>query len=514
MGADLQRAWSLCLPKGGLLSPTAGSAPVAPTRTSSAAVVRERVWTIAVVGAIVAWTVLLFVVVRSAFLNFRLGRFDLGNMVQSVWSTTQGRPLEMTDGSTGEQVVRLGTHVDPFLVLLAPLWMLWPSPLALALAQVAVVALGALPVFWLARRHLGSERLAGVLALSYLAYPWVATSAVGAIHPVTFAITFLLFAVWFLDSDRLLPFGIFALLTMSTGELMGLPILGLGLWYAFVRGRRRPGVLIGVAGLAWSFVAVYLVVRHFRGDGSVYFGFYDQVGGSPQGVVRTLVTDPAVVLRALVEAHDIVYVIWLGLPLLFLFVLSPALAALALPQLLANGLSDFRSMTDPRYHSVAAVIPFLIAATALGIARLPARHRSLAAGGVLACCLVISLAVGPWARLVGSKALGAREVTPPARAAALEDAVALVPDGVPVTASNSAGGHLSAREVIHTVPVLGRAEWVVVDREDPWVVTSDSPILTRDPERVRALVAQLGADRSWSKVFDRSQVVVFRRLER
>ena len=140
---------------------------------------------------------------RGAYLNFRLGRFDLGNMVQAVWSTTQGRPLEMTDGPTGEQIVRLGIHVDPLLALLAPLWMLWPSPLALALAQIVVVALGALPLFWLGRRHLGSERLAGVLAIAYLAYPWVATSAVGAIHPVTFAITFLLFAVWFLDSDRI-----------------------------------------------------------------------------------------------------------------------------------------------------------------------------------------------------------------------------------------------------------------------------------------------------------------------
>ena len=151
------------------------------------------------------WTVALFAIVRGAYANFRLGRFDLGNMVQAVWSTTQGRVLETTDGSTGEQIVRLGSHVDPLLVLLAPLWIVWPSPLALAFAQIGVVALGAVPVFWLGRRHFASERLAGLLALAYLAYPWVATSAAGAIHPVTFAITFLLFAVWFLDSDRLFP---------------------------------------------------------------------------------------------------------------------------------------------------------------------------------------------------------------------------------------------------------------------------------------------------------------------
>ena len=47
--------------------------------------------------------------------------------------------------------------------------------------------------------------------------------------------------------------------------------------------------------------------------------FYDEVGGSPIGVIRRLFTDPGVVLGALVESHDIVYLVWLGVPLLFLF---------------------------------------------------------------------------------------------------------------------------------------------------------------------------------------------------
>jgi uncharacterized membrane protein len=193
--------------------------------------VRERAWALTVWAAIVGWTIVLFAIVRDSYLSFRLGRFDLGNMVQAVWSTTEGRPLEITHGSTGEQMTRLGGHVDPFLALLAPLWMLWSSPLALAFAQIAVVSLGALPVFWLGRRHLHSEQAAGLLALGYLAYPWLATSAVGAIHPVTFAIPLLLYCVWFLDHDRLVPFAACAVIARSTGELMGLPIAALGIWH-------------------------------------------------------------------------------------------------------------------------------------------------------------------------------------------------------------------------------------------------------------------------------------------
>ncbi len=73
----------------------------------------EHAWAIAVWAAMIGWTAVLFSVVRGAYLDFRLGRFDLGNMVQAVWSTTDGRPLEMTHGSTGEQVVRLAAARRP-----------------------------------------------------------------------------------------------------------------------------------------------------------------------------------------------------------------------------------------------------------------------------------------------------------------------------------------------------------------------------------------------------------------
>jgi len=340
-----------------------------------------------------------------------------------------------------------------------------------------------------------------------------ATSAAASIHPVTFGITFLLFAVWFLETDRLWPFALFAVLAMSTGELMGLPVAGLGVWYALAHGRRRAGGVIAAGAAAWTFFAIYVVVPAVRGEGSIFFGFYEEAGGSPLGVVRTLVTDPLTLVRLLAEPHDLVYLLWLGLPLLFLFLLSPGLAAVAIPQLLANGLSDFRSMTDPRYHSVAAVIPFLLASTVLGIARLPVGRRTVAAAAVLTCGVSLSLVVGPWPRALGVKPLGGRDNVAPARVDALRAAAAVVPSEVPLMTSNAAGAHLSARRYVYSVPIVGGAEWAVVDLGDPWVVTGDSPILTRDPGAVSGLAKRLRSNRSWRLVFERNGVLVFRRLD-
>jgi uncharacterized membrane protein len=246
----------------------------------------------------------------------------------------------------------------------------------------------------------------------------------------------------------------------------------------------------------------------------MYYGFYDEVGGSPQGVVRTLFTEPGTVLGALVESHDIVYLVWLGLPLLFLFVLAPGLALVGLPQLLANALSDFRSMSDPRYHSVAAIAPFLVAATVLAVARVRPGRRVLAAAAVLVTSASLALVVGPWPRAVGATPLGGRVSLPENRIEALREALALVPDGAPVTSSNDVGAHLSARRQVYSVPVLGDAEWAVVDLGEDWVTRPDSPILTSHPEVVRAFVRRLERDPSWDVVFVRDGVLVFHRVER
>ena len=52
---------------------------------------------------------------------FNTGRYDLGNMVQTVWNTAHGHFLQMTSGD-GRQISRLAAHFDPILSAFAPLW--------------------------------------------------------------------------------------------------------------------------------------------------------------------------------------------------------------------------------------------------------------------------------------------------------------------------------------------------------------------------------------------------------
>lgn len=493
---------------GHTVTPSGASTRRGLSRTVLGLRVRERTWPLVVWGAMVAWSVALFLTVRSEFHEFRLARFDLGNMVQAVWNTAHGRPLEVTDG-TGEQIVRLGSHVDPILALLTPLWLVAPSPLTLAAVQVAACALGALPVFWLGRRHLESEKAAALVALAYLAYPWVAWTALDAFHPVTLAIPLFLFAIWFLDTGRLWAFVVCGVLVLATGELMGLSLAMLGLWYWHAHGQRRVGLAISAAAVAWTFVCLVLIIPAFRGEESRFYERFESVGGSPSGLVRTAVTDPGAIVAALLSADDLLYVFLLAAPLLGVFLLAPVLSLVALPQLLVNGLSDFSPTTDPRTHYTAAVIPFFVAATVLGLGRLAPGGRLRMAAVLLLVNAALAIVLAPWDAVVGRNVVGFHTDLPQAHVAALREAVALVPRDAPVSTTNRVGSHLSDRRYVYSVDVTGRAAWLVLDSWDARVVEAGW-----QPERFKAFLRRIELAPEWVKVFERNGVLVYRKRER
>jgi uncharacterized membrane protein len=491
-----------------------GDAVVARSRFTS--FVEERWGELALWIAMLGWSATVFALVRSYFLGFRFGRYDLGNMVQAVWSTAHGRPLETTLG-TGEQVSRLAAHADPILVALAPLWLLAPSPLTLAAVQIGACALGALPVFWLGRRHLGCQNAALLLALAYLSYPWLIWTALDAMHPVTLAIPIFLYAIWFLDVDRLWAFAVCAVLVAGTGELMGLALAGLGIWYWLARGRRRAGLIIAAAGLAWTVVAVKVIIPIFQGGDSPFYSYYEAVGGSPGGVVRTLFTDPAAIARAIGTGADLAYVFALSFPLAGAFLLAPGLAAATLPQLAANGLSSIAAATDPRGHHIAGIIPFLIAGTILGIARLPSGRRMQAASAVLVLCIGFTVAFGPWPAL-RQEPLWPYGTPTADHAEALRNAVALVPDGAPVASTNKAGAHLSARRYFYSIPKIGKASWLVIDMRDAWVpLRPREPIRTswgrEDSALLASFKARIEQSADWERISDAGGVSLFRRVQ-
>src|SRR6266536_3444588 len=173
------------------------------------------------------------------YVGYRSASYDLGTAAQAVWTTAHGRFLEWT-AVNGEQVSRLGWHVDPLLALFTPVWLIWSSPVILVVVKAAAVSAGALPVYWLARKHLGSERAATYFALAYLAYPatqWNALDPNLGFHPVNLALPLLLYALWWLDEERWIRFGAVAVLAAASNEHIPVILGCFGLWYGVTRRR-------------------------------------------------------------------------------------------------------------------------------------------------------------------------------------------------------------------------------------------------------------------------------------
>jgi uncharacterized membrane protein len=435
--------------------------------------------------------------------SFETGRFDLGNMVQAVWSTAHGHPLEVTN-LAGEQTSRLASHVDPILVLFAPLWLVWPSPSLLLVVQAIAMALGALPVFWLARKHLTSQRGALGFALAYLLYPATQWVTLSEFHPVALACPTLLFAFWYLDENRLVPFAIFAALACLTKEEVPLAVAGLGVWYALARGRRREGAVIALAGVALAALAVGVVQPHFGESDEPFAGRYREVGGTVGGILKTAVTDPLTLIRVAFDERGIGYLVRLLVPLAFLPLGSPLALLPALPDLALNLLSSTRTQTSIHFHYTAPLIPAFFAAAIFTAAKL----RRNIAPVLVVLMIVANFALGAipiWAAIPGGEDLQARSALVSEHDRIAARALELIPDDAVVSASNSLGAHLSARRRFLSFPVRGDATWIAVDERSPGYLDRIAP----GPYRIA--IRRLRADPDWRLVFDADGVLVFRR---
>jgi uncharacterized membrane protein len=481
-------------------------------RLSSASV---TAWAVAITGCLwaVAWTFALASSPGRRYVDLATYRFDLGNMTQVVWNTAHGRPLELSL-ATGEQASRLGVHVDPILALFAPLWWVFPSPLLLLVVQACALASAAYPVARFAECRLESPIAGLLLGCAFLLYPWVVWQAYAELHPVTLAIPALLWAVWFLDSGRRWAFVVAAGLALACGELAGLALAGIGAWWAISQGRRRAGTVIAAVGIAWTACCLWIIIPAFSGESSVFYGRFESVGGSPGGIARTMLTDPGTVLSQATSATDLAYVAAMLAPLAGFVIWAPLALLGAAPQLAVNVLSDWDATTSPQTHYVALVVPALFVATITGLSRMVTRRRRLiGASAVVTTCLLFWLAFAPWPGLLLSSRAG--RVTGPyleqSSRSAVRDAIALVPESAPVSATNRIAGRLSERRYVYSAPVLGRAAWVVIDETDSWIPKLGAAKEGADPARIEGFRSRMASDPRFRLVFRRDGVSVFQR---
>jgi uncharacterized membrane protein len=480
----------------------------------------------AVYGLAAGGALLLFAVSARRHWAFE-SRGDLAIFDQGLWNTANG--VFYRSSLIGDLSL-FAAHFEVLPLVLTPLYLVAPSPLILLAVQAVMLAVGAIPLFWIARGRLPDHpQLWTVFPIAYLAYLPLRQANRFDYHPGTLVPPLFLFALYFMERARWGPMILFLALAGLLKENMPAAGVSIGLYLLVARRRRRRGAALAVLFAVWFYAGLAWVVPAFNPQGYLFLGNYAALGDDLSSILLAPLTAPSKVIAGLLTngGWKLGYLLNVFGPLAFLPLLSPGGLFLGSPFLLQHLLASTRAQVSLSTHNAAEVVAFVFFAAVWGAARL-VLWRSQPAGG------------GPPRIEGGSSVTAGSGVSDPARAAralavvlwattllfhgwsefshlwrypstprtaALAAALRVIPPGASVAAPDRVLPHLTHRQRLFWFPPLDgdsatAAEYVIVD-----------------PARVKATRRQTHdaavADlpkQGYEPIFQREGVAVWRRV--
>ncbi|MGY5765849.1 DUF2079 domain-containing protein [Brachybacterium sp. DNPG3] len=128
----------------------------------------------------------------------------------------------------GDDVNLLGDHFHPILVLLAPVWWVWPSGLALVWTQAVLFGASAIPLAKLAIDRLG-RAMGTVVGVGYVFSFGLQAAADVQFHEIAFAVPLLALSLTALLRERVMAAALWAMPLVLVKEDLGLTVMVLGL---------------------------------------------------------------------------------------------------------------------------------------------------------------------------------------------------------------------------------------------------------------------------------------------
>ena len=231
--------------------------------------------------------------------GFRLGFNDFGHFTQRVANTAAGRGFLLET----PVLPIFWDHFNPGLVLLVPMWWMWPSVYLVFVLQSLSLALPALLLASIVRRLGGSHASATFWGLAWLLHPSIGQMNLAYTygwHPVTVAIPFLLLAYRLLLSSRFLSASLTTLVACSFEEGV-LVVVGCFAVAMFLRTvvDRRSGVISKSVLEPRAWIAVFLIaivafgiIYTTSGLAKFQTGRFARLGGSGLEIVLSPILKP------------------------------------------------------------------------------------------------------------------------------------------------------------------------------------------------------------------------------
>lgn len=218
-----------------------------------------------------------YALAHKRYVNFEYGKFDLGNMAQMVWNTSQGRFMEVTD-QFGTNMPRWGmSHIDPILALMAPFYWVYPHPMLIVFLQHLVILSAIFPIFALIKRKTGSTISSYLIVFAYILYPANGFTLVWTgFHGISFVAPILVWLIWFLERNnflvgaktgKMIVYWVLVALMLIGKEEIG-AILALASIFLFFK-NRSLAIKTFIIGFVWTLLCFLVFIpyySHYRSE--------------------------------------------------------------------------------------------------------------------------------------------------------------------------------------------------------------------------------------------------------
>ncbi|MBU1148725.1 DUF2079 domain-containing protein [Patescibacteria group bacterium] len=409
---------------------------------------------------------------------------DLGAIDQVIWNTSHGHFFEGSSVMLSQSFDYnyLGAHFGIILFFLTPFYWIWSSPKMLLLIQVVAVALGGLPIYWLAKEKLKSGWAGLVFLLGFLLYPAIQNALLYDFHEVVLAVPLILYAIYFLLKDKRNLFILFAVLACFCQEQIALIFVMIGLYVILVRKQKKFGLIICGSSLLWFILLLAVIMPVFSSTGEpellqsesgIYFSRYAWLGDSFPQIIRYIFTNPGEIISHFLQMEKLRYLFYLLMPVFGLAVFSP-IVLIALPIVAINMLSSIEMPFNLNFYHSAILTPMIFWAAIVALKKNFGDNKKYTAF-FLVMVLLASLVTNylftltPWAKDYSGDDFAVTE-----HSKKIEEIKTIIPDQASLSVQHNLGSHFTQRRDIYRFPLaLHQAEYVLLDFTNPYRNNSD-----------------------------------------
>ncbi len=448
---------------------------------------------------VVFYSVVYSFITVAKFNAYNATIFDLGVNAQFLYGVFHG---SVSLNPNSPDFINTGKMI--YLVL-APFYNLYPHEQVLLVFQSVWIALGAIPIYFLARKNIGDNFIAVFIALSWLFYYPMSGVNWFDFHFMALFPTFFLTGITFLEYGKKRWALAFLVLATMTDFLIPVVIIFYSLLLLFSIGRRNQNM--GHNALAISLLVISITILSVTNilKGTSYTTFYTYVSATRISGFNSSYAEIAL------------YLLRILLPVGFISILAPEYLGLLIPFFTLATVSRYQPYVSTMFLQYSALTaPIVFIAAVKGFRKLKSipwgftfkPHLRKFAVAIILVNFLLALFVTPAGNIVtngiyneptgyiitGSHGIydTGSEITQNTYSHSLNELASLIPEGSSVFAQNNIPQLAQGRNLVMPSTIMSNTsltslpEYALVD---PYNAYFTNPVMPGEPHGVNAMNA-------------------------